>query len=60
MDVESLLGEDEVWSRQGRVTGRTGHKFLSDCWIAIKSLHEFVDALFHIVDRESILGEDEV
>ena len=56
VDVESLLGEDEVWSRQARVTVRTGHNVLSDCWIAIKILHEFVDALFHIVDVESILG----
>ena len=60
MDVELILGEEEVWSRDARVTVRTGHNFSSDCWIAIKILHEFLDALFHIVDVESILGEDEV
>jgi hypothetical protein len=27
VDAESILGEEEVWSRQARVTGRTGHKF---------------------------------
>jgi hypothetical protein len=60
VDVESILGEEEVWSRQARVTGRTGHNFWSDRWIAIKILHEFPDALFHIVDVESILGEENV
>jgi hypothetical protein len=46
VDVESILGEDEVWSRQARLTVRTGHNFWSDCWIVIKILHEFLDALF--------------
>ena len=59
MDVESILGE-EVWSRQTRVTVRKGNDFLSDRWIAIKSLHEFRDALFHIVHVESFLGEEEI
>jgi hypothetical protein len=27
VDMESILGEDEVWSRQARVTVRTGHNF---------------------------------
>jgi hypothetical protein len=27
VDVESILGEEEVWSRQDRVTVRTGHNF---------------------------------
>jgi len=58
--MESILGEEEVLSRHARVKVRTGHNFWSDCWIATKILHEFVDALFHIVDLESILGEDEV
>ena len=60
MDVESILGEEEVWSRTARVTVRTGHDFSSHRWIAIKSLHEIPDALFHIVDVESIHGEEEV
>jgi len=37
-----------------------GHKFRSDRWIVIKLLLEFPDALYHEVDRESILGDDEV
>jgi hypothetical protein len=37
-----------------------GHNFRSDRWIAIKLLQEFPDALFHTVDEESILGDDEV
>jgi len=37
-----------------------GHNSRSDRWIAIKLLLEFPDALFHAVDEESILGDDEV
>jgi len=37
-----------------------GHKFRSDRCIAIKPLLEFPDALFHALDEESILGDDEV
>jgi hypothetical protein len=37
-----------------------GHNFRSDRWIAIKLLQEFSDALFHGVDEESILDDDEV
>jgi hypothetical protein len=40
--------------------GSKGHNFRSDCWIAIKLLLEFPDALFHALDEESILGDDEV
>jgi len=40
--------------------GLKGHKFRSDRWIMVKLLLEFPDALFHRVDKESILGDDEV
>jgi hypothetical protein len=40
--------------------GSKGHNFQSDRWIAIKLLLEFPDALFHAVDEESILGDDDV
>jgi len=40
--------------------GSKGHNSRSDRWIAIKLLLEFLDALFHVVDEESILGDDEV
>jgi len=40
--------------------GSKGHNFRSDRWIAIKLLLEFPDALFHGVDKESILGDVEV
>jgi len=42
------------------MTVRKGHNFRSDRWIAIKILMQFPDALFHGVDEESILGDDEV
>jgi hypothetical protein len=40
--------------------GLKGHNFRSDRGISIKLLQEFPDALFHGVDEESILGDDEV
>jgi hypothetical protein len=40
--------------------GSKGHNFRSDRWIAIKLLHEFLDALFHGVDEGSIVGDDKV
>jgi hypothetical protein len=46
---------------RARLDGRPkGHNFRSDRWIAIKLLQEFPDELFHGVDEESILGDDEV
>jgi len=40
--------------------GSKGHNFRSDRWIAIQLLLEFPDALFHRVNEESILDDDEV
>jgi len=60
VDDESILGDDEVWSRHAGVTVRNGHNFLCNQWIAVKLLLEFPDALFHRVDEEWILGDDEV
>jgi hypothetical protein len=36
------------------------HNFRSDRWITIKLSLEFPDELFHGVDEESILGDDDV
>jgi len=60
VDAVSILGDDQVWSRQALVKVRKGHNFRSDRWIAIKLLLELLDALFHALDAESILGDDEV
>jgi hypothetical protein len=60
VDVESRLGEEEVWSRQVRVTVRKGNNFCSDRWIQIKILPEFPEAFFQIVDVESILDDENV
>jgi hypothetical protein len=60
VDVESILVDEEVWSREARVTVRKGHNIWSNRWIAIKILPEFPEALFYLVDVESILGEEEV
>jgi hypothetical protein len=40
--------------------GRKVYHFRCDRWIAMKLLLEFLDAFFHGVDDESILGDDEV
>jgi hypothetical protein len=40
--------------------GSKSHNFQSDRWIAIKLSLEFTDALFHALDEESILGDNEV
>jgi len=60
VDVESTLGEEEVWSRQARVTVWRGHNVWTDRWIVIKSLQVFLYTLFHIVDVETILVEEEI
>jgi len=60
VDVESILDEEEVWSRQATVTSRTGHNFWSERSIAIKILQEFPEDLFHVMYVESKLGEEEV
>jgi hypothetical protein len=44
----------------GWMDGSQGHNFRSDRWVPIKLLLEFLDALFHGVGQESILGDDEV
>jgi hypothetical protein len=40
--------------------GQNGYNFLSDYWIALKCLHEFLEALFLGVAMESQLGDEEV
>jgi len=42
------------------VTVRKGHNFRSDHWIVSKVLVELLDDLFHAVDEELILVDDEV
>jgi len=37
-----------------------GHYFQSDCWISIKLLLEFSNAVLRGVHEGSILGDDEV
>jgi hypothetical protein len=61
--MEWMRNRYSVMMRSGRarLDGRSkGHNFRSDRWIAIKLLLEFPDALFHGVDEESILDDDEV
>jgi len=58
--VESPLGQVEVTSLEISVRVWKGHNFLSDRWIALKSIQEVPDAVFVAVDVESPLGQVEV
>jgi hypothetical protein len=58
--LELLLGEDDVWTRHTRITGKKGHNFLSDCWIMLKFLQEFLEGFVLVVSMKSLLGEEEV
>jgi len=58
--VELLLDDAEVSSLETGVRVRKGHNFRSDCWISIKFLQEFPDAVILEVDVESQLGDAEV
>jgi len=60
VDVESLLGAEEVSSLKMREPVRKGRNIRSDHWIALKFLQEFPDAVFLAVDVESLLDDAEV
>jgi hypothetical protein len=60
VDLESLLGDVEVSSRQTRVPVRKGHSFGSDRYITLKIIEEFQDDVSLGVDVESLRGEAEV
>jgi len=55
-----LLGDAEVSTVETIVPVRKGHNFCSDRWIVPKFLQEFPEAVFLVVDVESLLGEAEV
>jgi hypothetical protein len=58
--MESLLVQEEALSRKTGFTTEKGHNFLSNCWIALKVLLEFPEAIFLEVPMESLLDEEEV
>jgi len=58
--MESLLGEDEVLSRQTGIIAEKGHNLWSDSWIALKYLQLFPKPLFCVLPMESLFGEKEV
>jgi len=51
--MESLLVQEEVLQRHIGIIAEKGHNFLSDCWIALKNLHEFSKPVFQVVPKES-------
>ena len=42
------------------VSAQKGYNFCSDRWIALKFLHGFPEAVFHGVDMEWLLGDEDV
>jgi len=58
--MESLIGEEEVWSRQVRVTTQKDHNFWCNRWIVLKCLQEFSEAVSLIEVMELLLSEEEV
>ena len=58
--MESLLGEEKVSSCQTSVTVQKRLNFLSDRWIVLKFLQEFLEAFFLSVDMKSLLCETKV
>jgi len=58
--MELLIGEEEVWSRQVRVTTQKDHNFWSDRWIVLKYLQEFRESDFLEEAIEFLISEEEV
>jgi len=58
--MESLLGDEEVWSGQIRITALKGHNFWYDRWIVQNISQEFSNVVFLGVAMESLLGDEEV
>jgi len=58
--MESLLVEEEVWSRHTGITAEKSHTLRSDRWIALKVLQELPEAVFLELRMVSLLVEEEV
>jgi sulfur relay (sulfurtransferase) DsrC/TusE family protein len=58
--MESLLGEEQVSSCQTTVTAQKRLNFLSDRWIVLKFLQEFLEAFFLLVAMKSLRCEAKV
>ena len=58
--IESILDDGEVLSSETRVMALKGHNFLSDRWIALKCLQDFLRAVFLEGSMESVLSDEEV
>ena len=58
--MQSIPCEANVCSRQTRVTTEKRFNILSDCWIVLKFLQEFLEALFLLVAMKSLRCEAKV
>jgi len=58
--MESLLGEEELSSCQTTIRVQKRLNFSSDSWITPEFLQEFLEAIFLVVAKESLLCEANV
>jgi hypothetical protein len=58
--MESLLVEEEILSRETRITAEKRYNFWSDRWIVLKQLLWFLEARFLVLPMEALLLEEEV
>jgi hypothetical protein len=58
--MESLLGDEEVFSCESRIMAKKGRNFRSDHCIALKFLKYFPEVAFLRIAMESPLGEEEI
>jgi hypothetical protein len=58
--MESLLGEEQVWSCHTIITAQKRLNFLFDRWITLEFLQQFLEAIFLVVTMESLLYEAKV
>jgi hypothetical protein len=58
--MESLLGEEQVSSSQTTVTAQKRLNFLSNRWITLEFLQQFLEAIFLVVAMKSLLYEAKV
>jgi len=58
--MESLLVEEEVLSRETRITAEKRYNFWSDRWIVLKQLPKFPETHLLLLPMEALPLEEEV
>jgi len=58
--MESLLVEEEILSRETRITAEKRYNFWSDRWIVLKQLQWFLETRLLLLPMEDLPLEEEV